>query len=256
MARASGHALVVGAPDALHATTRGTGELIAAALRAGARSVIVGVGGSATTDGGLPALDALRWSFGSVPVVVACDVTTTFCDAARVYGPQKGATPAQIELLTRRLDTLAATYAQRTGVDVTTIDGSGAAGGLAGGLAAIGATLEPGFDVVADAVGLDDRLEAGCDLLVTGEGALDATSLEGKVVAGAIDAARAHDVDHVAVVCGRADPDVRAQLEAAGVIVCTLVERAWDADDAMARASLLCEEAGLDLARRVVSAGR
>ena len=250
MARASGLALVGGAGtnDPLRATTRGTGELIAAAARAGHRRIIVAVGGSATTDGGLAALDALGWSLAGLDVTVACDVTTAFVDAARVYGPQKGATAAQVQLLTRRLERLADTYRARTRVDVTAIPGGGAAGGLAGGLAAIGARLEPGFDVVANAVGLDDALEAAA-LVVTGEGKLDATSLDGKVVSGALDAATAAGAHHRAVVCGVATYDARAALEAEGVVVRTLVERAWDERDAHDRAALLCEEAALDVAR-------
>src|SRR6476646_4625168 len=155
MAQASGLSLVAGRKDPLRASTRGTGELIAAVIRGGASQVIVGVGGSATTDGGLAALEALGWSFGRVPVTVACDVTTPFLDAATVFAPQKGASDAQVALLTRRLASLADQYEQRTGVDVRTLAGAGAAGGLAGGLAAIGAELEPGLDVVANAAGLD-----------------------------------------------------------------------------------------------------
>jgi glycerate 2-kinase len=186
MARASGLALVDGRNDPLRASTRGTGELIGAALRSGARQVVVGVGGSATTDGGLGAVDALGWSLAGHDVTVACDVTTTFLDAATVYGPQKGATPAQVSLLTRRLARLADEYRNRTGVDVTVLEGGGAAGGLAGGLTAIGARLEPGFDVVARAAGLDRALE-DADLVVTGEGRLDRTSFEGKVVGGVLE---------------------------------------------------------------------
>ena len=96
-----------------------------------------------------------------------------------MFAPQKGATDAQVSLLTRRLASLAEQYEQRTGVDVRTLSGAGAAGGLAGGLAAIGAEIEPGFDVVANAVGLDDALD-GVDLVVTGEGRLDATSFDGQ----------------------------------------------------------------------------
>ena len=125
MARASGLALVpTDRNDPLRASTRGTGELIAAAIRAGARRVIVGVGGSATTDGGLAALEALGWSLGATPVTVACDVSTRFLDAARVFGPQKGATDAQVALLTRRLAQLADEYEQRTGVDVRELPGA------------------------------------------------------------------------------------------------------------------------------------
>ena len=248
MARASGLALVAGHNDPLRASTRGTGQLIDAARRSGCRRLVVAVGGSATTDGGLAAVEALHWSLGGIDTTIACDVQTRFVDAADVYGPQKGASPAQVALLRRRLEMLAGQYEARTGVDVRVIDGSGAAGGLAGGLAALGARIEPGFDVVANAVRLDDQLE-GCDLVVTGEGRLDAPSLEGKVVGGVLDAAVAAGVEHRVVICGIADRETRERLEADGVRVLTLVDRAWDRDDAYKRAALLCEEAALDVAR-------
>src|SRR5205823_1257039 len=133
----------------------------------------VGVGGSATTDGGLACITALEphSRLGAVDLVVACDVTTRFIDAAEVFAPQKGATAAQVALLRRRLERLAQVYEERFGVDVRDVPGAGAAGGLAGGLAAIGARLMPGFDLVADTVGLADRLD-GVDLVITGEGFL------------------------------------------------------------------------------------
>ena len=188
-----GAGTLVGGPegnDPLRASTYGTGELIGAAIDAGATRVVVGVGGSATTDGGLAALSALRPDrrpgLGrAIEVVVACDVTTLFVDAAECFGPQKGATPAQVSLLRRRLERLAEIYLQDYGVDVRDIPGSGAAGGLAGGLAAAGAELVPGFDVVAEALGLAERI-AGADLVVTGEGTFDAGSFDGKAVGGVL----------------------------------------------------------------------
>lgn len=202
MARASGLELVAGAEgnDPLAASTYGTGELITAAVDLGASRVVVGVGGSATTDGGLGALRALypHQRMRGVEVLVACDVRTLFVDAAEVFAPQKGATTAQVELLRRRLERLAQVYAEDHGVDVTTIVGGGAAGGLAGGLAAIGAVLVPGFELVADEVGLDERLE-GADLVVTGEGFLDAQSFEGKVVGGVAEMAESLGVPVLAV---------------------------------------------------------
>jgi glycerate kinase len=252
MARASGLALVPRVRDPLRASTRGTGELIAAAIRAGARRVIVGVGGSATTDGGLAALEALGWSFGSVPVTVACDVTTPFLDAARVFAPQKGASDAQVALLTRRLASLAEQYEQRTGVDVRALDGAGAAGGLAGGLAAIGAELEPGFDVVASAVGLDDALE-GVDLVVTGEGRLDATSFAGKVVGGVLEWAGDAGVPRVAVIAGQVTDEAREELAVhAGAQLLALTDRVWQSAEAFSRAAVLVEEAALEAGRTVV----
>jgi glycerate kinase len=169
------------------ATTRGTGELVAAARDAGARRVLLGVGGSATTDGGRGALEAIEEAggLGDLEVVVACDVETRFVAAAEGFGPQKGATPVQVAELRDRLVSFAAELLARTGVDVTALPGGGAAGGLAGGLAALGARLVPGFDVVAESVGLRHRL-AAADLVVTGEGRLDASSWAGKVVGGVV----------------------------------------------------------------------
>jgi glycerate kinase len=188
MARASGLELVGGADgnDPVAATTHGTGELIAHALDAGVKRILVGMGGSATTDGGLGAIRAV-WTPGrlrGVELIVACDVRTHFVDAASVFAPQKGATPAQVELLTRRLERLAQIFRDEYNVDVLELTGGGAAGGLAGGLAAaFGAELAAGFDVVADELDLAARI-TGADLVVTGEGFLDEQSFEGKVVGG------------------------------------------------------------------------
>ena len=193
MARASGLALAGGPEgnDPLRASTAGTGELIATALDAGARRVIVGAGGAASTDGGLAALTALnprRRLHAGVELIVACDVDTYFVDAAEVFAPQKGATPAQVALLRRRLERLAQIYVRDYGVDVVDLPGAGAAGGLAGGLAAAGAELARGFDVVAEALSLAERI-AGAGLVVTGEGTLDAESFDGGAVGGVVDLA-------------------------------------------------------------------
>ncbi len=247
MARASGLALVE-RKDPLRASSRGTGELIAAARRGGARRILVGVGGSASTDGGLAAVEALGWSLGGIEVTVACDVDTAFLDCARVYGPQKGAGGAEVELLTRRLASVAATYEQRTGVDVTVLEGAGAAGGLAGGLAAIGAQLEPGFEIVAAAAGFDDALDAA-DMVVTGEGRLDATSFEGKVVGGVLEWAAELGIGHRAVICGQATAEGLDELSVTGALAYPLVDRVWQAGEAFAKAELLIEEAALEAGR-------
>jgi glycerate kinase len=252
MARASGLALVSGRTDPLRASTRGTGELIAAAARAGARRIIVGVGGSATTDGGLAAVEALGWSLAGLEVVVACDVSTGFGSAAEVYGPQKGASAAQVALLTRRLEQLAGVYRQRTGVDVGELEGAGAAGGLAGGLAALGARLEPGFDVVAQAAGLDAALD-GAELAVTGEGKLDVTSFEGKVVGGVLEWAADAGVAHRAVIVGQATDAAREEAGVLGdVQVLALTDRVWQAGEAFSRTRTLVEEAAVEAGRRAL----
>ena len=252
MARASGLALVGSGNDPLRATTRGTGELIAIARREGFSKVIVAVGGSATTDGGLGAVDALGWSLQGIHLTVACDVAADFGDAAIVYGPQKGATAAQVSLLTRRLARLAQHYATRTGVDVTTIEGAGAAGGLAGGLAALGARLVPGFDVVAEALELETALEDAL-VAVTGEGRVDTTSLDGKVVAGVLDWSEELGVPNVAVIGGQVTDDARVALEAhAGVQVLALTDRVWQQEETFERAPLLVEEAAVEAGRSVL----
>jgi glycerate kinase len=193
MALASGLELAGGPQhnDPIRASTAGTGELIAAAVKAGVRQVLVGMGGSATTDGGWGALEALEphSRLRGVNLQVACDVTTRFVDAAVTFSPQKGASPAEVELLTRRLERLAQVYEERFGVDVRALEGSGAAGGLAGGLAALGATLSSGFDLVADRIELFERMEQA-DLVITGEGLLDEESFHGKAVGGVAALAR------------------------------------------------------------------
>ena len=251
MASASGLALV-GRKDSLRASTRGTGELIDAARRGGAKRILVGVGGSATTDGGLVAVEALGWSLGGIEVTVACDVDTPFLECARVYGPQKGAGDAEVELLSRRLTSIAATYEHRTGVDVTRLEGAGAAGGLAGGLAAIGARLEPGFEIIAVAAGLEDALD-GVEMVVTGEGRLDATSFDGKVVGGVLEWAAELRIEHRAVVCGQATKDGLDELSVVGATAYPLVDRVWQAGEAFSKAELLIEEAALEAGRAALA---
>jgi glycerate kinase len=249
MARASGLSLVSGRNDPLRASTRGTGELIGVARREGFRRVLVAVGGSATSDGGLAAVEAMGWSLQGIELTVACDVETPFLDAARVYGPQKGATDAQVALLTRRLQLVADQYRTRTGVDVCAITGGGAAGGLAGGLAAIGAQLVPGFDAVAEAVGLEQLFD-GAALVVTGEGKLDVTSLDGKVVGGVLAWAGDMHVPRVAVIAGQVTDEARAALAPrVDVDVLALTDRVWQAGEAYVRAALLVEEAAVEAGR-------
>jgi glycerate 2-kinase len=180
IARASGLPLVEpGERDPERADTYGSGELIAAAIGAGARTVLVAVGGSASTDGGRGALEALeqRGALGAAAIEVLCDVEASYEDAARVFAPQKGANPATVERLARRLDDFAAELPR----DPRGVPMSGCAGGLSGGLWAYGASLRPGADFVLDAVGFDSRL-AAADAAVGGEGRFDAQSLGGKIV--------------------------------------------------------------------------
>jgi len=238
MARASGLGLIAEARrDPTRTSTGGTGELIRAALSHGPAEGVVCIGGSATNDGGAGLAQALgvrlmNASGGEIgpggaslleveridvtglePAVtqtrflVACDVDNPLTGprgASVVYGPQKGATSEGVLLLDRALGHLAAVIYRDLGLDVRDVAGGGAAGGLGAGMVAfLGAHLRPGVDLVMDTVGLGHRL-ARADLVVTGEGALDQQSLDGKVPVGVIGAARASGVP-VIVLCGRAE---------------------------------------------------
>jgi glycerate 2-kinase len=155
--------------DAMAASSRGLGELVAQLT---APRFVVGLGGTATMDAGvglLEVLDALR-----APTTVLCDVQTTLYDAPRLFGPQKGATPDQVEELEARFRSLSAL------VPFAALPGSGAAGGLGAALASLGAELVPGARTALDLIGLDVH---DYDLVVTGEGRVDATTAEGKAPA-------------------------------------------------------------------------
>ena len=233
MATASGLVLAGGPEgnDPIGATTRGTGELLMAAVGRGAKRIIVGLGGSATTDGGLGAVEVVGTParLGGVEVMVATDVTTTFLDAASVFGPQKGATPAQVAFLEARLGGVAQRYLDNFGVDVVGAEGSGAAGGLGGGLLALGAEIISGFELIADEAGLAEAI-ADADLVVTGEGQLDAESFAGKVVGGVADMADEAGVP-VLIIAGAVAPD--APKLGGSVQAVSLTER-FGADQAMA----------------------
>jgi glycerate kinase len=170
--------------DVLRASSRGLGELVLAALEAGPRALLVGLGGSATVDGGAgmrEVLDGLP-----VPTRVACDVRNPLLGkrgAARVFGPQKGATPEQVEALERRLAEAEDLRA------VAELPGAGAAGGLGAAFAALGAELVPGGELVLDAIGFHARLREAA-LVVTGEGTVDRTTLEGKAPGAVLAACR------------------------------------------------------------------
>jgi glycerate kinase len=251
MARASGLDLVpVGRRDPLRTTTRGTGELMAAALDAGARRLLVCLGGSASNDGGAgmaaalggrffdaegapiadgggalatlarldvgPVLDRLR----RVEVVGVTDVDNPLCGpsgASAVFGPQKGASPEDVVMLDRALAHLAAVAQRDLGADRSHEPGAGAAGGLGFGLLAFtGARLRRGVEVVMEAVGFRDRL-ASASFVITGEGSFDAGSLRGKVPAGVLEACELVGVP-AAIVCGV------ASAAAPGTVVRSLVE--------------------------------
>ncbi len=248
LADAAGLVRLPGAPDPLRASSRGAGEALAAAIDAGCRQVVLGIGGSASTDGGAGLLRGLgarlltadgdevadgggslgevagldlgdvRRRIEGVVITVACDVDNPLtgpCGAAAVYAPQKGATPDQVRRLDAALGHWADVLAADTGADVRDRPGAGAAGGVGfAALAVLGAELRSGIELVLDLVGFHDRLP-GVDLVVTGEGALDEQTLHGKAPAGIAAAAGRAGVPVVAV-CGvnRLDP---ARMRAAGI---------------------------------------
>lgn len=180
MARASGLRHVSeGERDAWTASTRGTGELIAAAAQAGAAEVLVAVGGSATTDGGAGAVEALDAAGASPRLTVICDVQTAWEDAPALFGPQKGADPETVGRLERRLEEMA----RRAPRDPRGVVMTGCAGGLSGGLWAFrDARLVAGAAYVLDALDFDRNMRAS-RFVVTGEGKLDAQTMTGKAVA-------------------------------------------------------------------------
>lgn len=220
MASASGLTLV---PEnlrtPLQTTTRGTGELMRDALDRGCRRLVVGLGGSATNDGGMGMLSALGIRFldrqgkelegrgkdmtatvridtslahpalKTTRCTAACDVRNPFYGtegAACIFAPQKGATPDDVQLLDQGLQHLAQLYQQATGIDIATLPGAGAAGGLGGALAAfLHADLRPGISLLLEANGFQDKIK-GADLIITGEGRADRQTLMGKVPAGVL----------------------------------------------------------------------
>lgn len=275
MAAASGLAHVPqGRRDPTQTTTFGTGQLIAAALDAGARRVITGIGGSATNDGGCGAAQALGVRFfdghdrlmedavtggmltdiaridmsasdrrlNGVELIVACDVTnplTGLNGAAHVYGPQKGASRNQVEQLDAGLLHLAAMIREQIGKDVEHVPGAGAAGGLGAGLLAFcDAVIRPGIDIVLELVRFDQRV-AGCDLCLTGEGRLDGQSLAGKTVIGVARAAKRRNVPTIALV-GSLGPDHEKTLDA-GLAEYVEIGRGLPVERSMARAAELLE---------------
>ncbi|GLZ31352.1 glycerate kinase [Lentzea sp. NBRC 105346] len=194
VAAASGLALL-DQPAPLDATSYGTGELLVSALDLGCTTIVLGVGGSACTDGGLGMLDALGGrSFDGIEFVLASDVDNPLLGpsgAAAVYGPQKGASPEQVGILEERLTRVAQRAPELAGVP-----GAGAAGGIGFAALTLGAVRRPGIEVVLDLIGFASQLE-GARLVITGEGSLDQQTRYGKAPAGVV--AASGDVPVVAV---------------------------------------------------------
>ncbi|MFE3307893.1 glycerate kinase [Embleya sp. NPDC059213] len=274
LAQSSGLALLPDGPAPLTADTAGVGELIARALELGCTRIVLGLGGSASTDGGsglaralgVRLLDAagaelppggaallrldriergdLAARLAGVEVVIASDVDNPLLGpkgAAAVYGPQKGATPEDV----RVLDAALARWAEVVAPELTEVPGAGAAGGAGyGALAFLGARVRPGIAVLLELLGFDELLD-GARLVVTGEGSLDRQTLHGKAPAGVAAAARARGVP-VAVVCGRVELS-GVQLDAAGIVAAYAL--ADLGPDSMANADELAEHAGELLAK-------
>jgi glycerate kinase len=265
--------------DPLRASTYGTGQLMRAALDAGARRIIVGVGGSATVDGGAGCLHALgvhfydgkgwalspcggnlhlihsidtreldpRWH--DVEVIVASDVdnpTLGQDGAAAVFGPQKGATPAVVAQLEGNLRHFFTLVSQQMGVDVREVQGGGAAGALSAGLMAfLGGRIESGIDLILDLCGFEALLEHA-DLVITSEGRIDDQTVHGKGPIGVARRAAVRGVPTVALVGGLETDDY--MLHDAGVwAALPIVDRPMPLDDALAQADILVERAALRL---------
>jgi len=232
LAAVSGLGLLPAGPDPLRASSYGTGEVLRAALDAGCRRIVLGIGGSACTDGGAGLVQALGARLldaqgnnlppGGAPLadldrldlaglhpaladaelLVASDVDNPLygdTGSAAVYGPQKGASPEQVDLLDKALRRWGEVVARTTGADRSGTPGAGAAGGVGFGLVGVlDGTLRSGIELVLDLVGLADEL-ARADLVITGEGSLDRQTLHGKAPAGVAQAARRAGVPVVAV---------------------------------------------------------
>lgn len=273
MAEASGLSRVApGERDPIAATSVGTGELIRAALDAGVTSIVLGIGGSATTDGGAGLLrglgadadrDAPRTSLGgldprlsSVDLAVACDVSNPLlglAGAAAVYGPQKGASPADVAELDRRLAVYADTLEPAAGgTPVRDIPGAGAAGGVGFALLAIAGrfrsfALRPGIELLMEATDFKARL-GEADLVITGEGRIDASTAFGKTALGVARRAQAASVPCIAV-GGGVEPEGIEALAAVGAIAVPVSEHPQSIEAAMAAGVAPIERCGERLAR-------
>lgn len=267
----------------LTASTYGVGQVIGAALDAGASTVVLGIGGSSSTDGGAGMLQALGVRLtgadgadlgrggaalgglaeidvggldrrllpgGGSTVLVASDVNNPLIGlsgAAAVFGPQKGATPAEVEILDAALTRFAAATAAVTGLDLAGAAGAGAAGGTGfGALAYLGARLVPGVDLVLDLIGFDDAL-AGASLVITGEGSIDRQSLGGKAPVGVARAAARRGVPVVAV-AGQVQLSNAEISEAGFRAVYALSDLEPDRAVSMAEAEKLLQQVGAQIA--------
>jgi glycerate kinase len=261
MAQASGLSLVrPDERDPIAATSIGTGELIAAAAAAGATHITLGIGGSATTDGGRGLLGGLADTSG-VELAVACDVSNPLLGpdgAAAIYGPQKGATPAQVLELDARNKAWADELERTTGRRVRDIPGAGAAGGVGFALLSIqdrfeSFALRPVIDLVMEATDFDAKL-ARADLVITGEGRIDAQTAFGKTALGVAKRAQAAGVRCIAV-GGGVEPEGIEALAAVGATAVPVSDPPLPVAEAMAAGAAPVERCGERLARAWSAAG-
>jgi glycerate kinase len=276
LAEASGLSrLAASERDPVAASTRGTGEVLRAVLDDGIRTITLGIGGSATSDGGAGILRALgaaiehsRVDLGDLDprlaetdLRIACDVTNPLLGprgAAATYGPQKGASPDQVVELNAALARYAEAVGAATGRDERETPGAGAAGGTAFGLLSVAdhfrsVRLVPGVEVVMEETGLRDKVR-GADLVLTGEGRIDAQTAFGKTALGVAKLAREAGVTCIAV-GGGVEPEGEAVLWEVGAIAVGVSEKPMSLDDAIAAGVAPLERCGRRLAR-LVSAGR
>jgi glycerate 2-kinase len=261
MAEASGLSRVAAADrDPIGATSVGTGQLVGAAIDAGVNHVTLGIGGSATTDGGRGLLEGLMDGgrrLDATDLEVACDVSNPLlgpAGAAATYGPQKGATPDDVAALDARNAAWADELEAREGRRERDTPGAGAAGGVGFALLAARSrfrsfALRPGVDLLMDETGFSARLSRA-DLVITGEGRIDAQTGFGKTALGVARRAAAADVRCIAV-GGGVEPDGIAALAAVGAIAVPVVERPQSVDEAMAAGTAPLERCGERVARLV-----
>jgi glycerate kinase len=251
----------------MHTTTLGTGELIVDAMAKGAKQIILGIGGSATNDGGIGMAKALGFRFlgtgneelkpvGSnllaiekidasnihpklkeVSVKVACDVTNPLYGmngAAHVYAKQKGASEEDIVILDKGLRRFAKVISQQYDIDLQKMQGAGAAGGMgAGAVFFLGAQLTSGIDLIKELANFDAHIE-GADWIITGEGQLDEQTLSGKTIAGVIASAKKKSIP-VAALCGSVNIAIEQQEEFGLRYVTAIVRGVTDLQNAIAK---------------------
>lgn len=281
MSEASGYKLLQKSEmNCMNTTTLGTGEMILDALEKGAKNIVLGIGGSATNDGGMGMARALGYSFlddkgnelepigknlckvnqiyrdavtpklSEAKIQVACDVNNPFYGengAAKIYGAQKGASGEEIAFLDKGLKSFAAVMKSTFDIDVQDIDGAGAAGGVGGGAVVfLNAELASGVDLVMELANFDEVLE-GADWVITGEGQLDGQTFSGKTINGVVQSAKKHQVP-IAAFCGSIDISIE-EMKLMGLdYAVSILNQIGNLDDAKAKTVENLELAGYNFA--------